>query len=80
MYKIENRWPIRAFISKIAIPRSQHGGLGLVLWSDRKIFLTSFAALAAQIMYKIENRWQIGAFVPEIAIPSSWNGGLGLVV
>ncbi len=75
MYKIENRWPIRAFIPEIAIPRSRHGGLGLVLWSDRKIFLTSFVALAAQIMYKIENRWPIGAFVPEIAIPSSWKGG-----
>ncbi len=80
MYKIENRWPIRAFIPKIAIPRFRHGGLGLVLWSARKIFLTSFVALAAQIMYKIENRWPIGAFVPEIAIPSSWKGGLGLVV
>ncbi len=75
MYKIENRWPIRAFVPKIAIPRSRHGGLGLVVWSERKIFLTSYVALAAQIMYKIENRWPIGAFVPEIAIPSSRKGG-----
>ena len=80
MYKIENRWPIRAFVPKIAIPRSRNGGLGLVVWSDRKIFLTSYVALAAHIMYKIENRWPIGAFVPEIAIPSSGKGGLGLVV
>ncbi len=80
MYKIENRWPIRPFVPKIAIPRSQHGGLGLVVWSERKFFLTSYVALAAQIMYKIENRWPIGAFVPEIAIPSSRKGGLGLVV
>ena len=80
MYKIENRWTIRAFVPKIAIPRSRHGGLGLVVWSDRKIFLTSFVVLAAQIMYKIENRWPIGVFVPEIAIPSSRKGGLGFVV
>ena len=80
MYKIENRWPIRAFVPKIAIPRSRHGGLGLVVWSDRKIFLTSFVVLAAQIMYKIENRWPIGVFVLEIAIPSSRKGGLGFVV
>ena len=80
MYKIENRWPTRAFVPKIAIPRSRHGGLGLVVWWDRKIFLTSFVASAAHITYKIEDRWPIGAFVPEIAIPSSWKGGLGLVV
>ena len=80
MYKIEKRWPIRAFVPKIAIPRSRHGGLGLVVWSDRKIFLTSFVVLAAQIMYKIENRWPIGVFVPEIAITSSRKGGLGFVV
>ena len=80
MYKIENRWPIRAFVLKIAIPRSRHGGLGLVVWSDRKIFLTSYVALAAHIMYKIENRRPIAAFVPEIAIPSSGKAGLGLVV
>ena len=80
MYKIENRWPIRAFISNIVIPRSRYGGLGLVLWLDRKIILTSFVALAAQIMYKIKNSWPIGAFVPEIAILSSRKGGLGFVV
>ena len=56
MYKIENRWPIPAFVPKIAIPRSRHGGLRLVVWSDRKIFLTSFVASAAHITYKIENR------------------------
>ena len=53
MYKIENRRPIRAFVPKIAIPRSRHGGLGLVVSWDRKISLKSFVVLAAQIMYKI---------------------------
>ncbi len=80
MYKIENRWRIRAFVPKIAIPRSRYGVLGLVVWWDRKIFLTWYLALAAQIMYKIENRWPIGALVPEIAIPRSQKGGLGFVV
>ena len=55
MYKIENRWPIGDFVPEIAIPSSRKGGLGLVVYSDRKIFLTSFVASAAHITYKIEN-------------------------
>ena len=50
MYKIENRWPIRAFVPKIAIPRSRYGGLGLVVWSDWNIFLTSFVDSGAQTL------------------------------
>ena len=77
MFKIENRWPISAFVPEIAIPSSRKGGLRLVVYSDRKIFLTSFVASATHIMFKIENCWPISAFVPEIAILTPERGGYG---
>ena len=77
MFKIQNRWPISAFVPEIAIPSSRKGGLGLVVYSDWKIFLTSFVASAAHITYKVENRWPIRAFVPAIRIPSPEKRGLG---
>ncbi len=39
MHKIENGGPIRAFVPKIAIPRSQHGGQGQWYGRTEKFFL-----------------------------------------
>ncbi len=77
MHKTENRWPIGALVPERVIPSSWKGGLGLVVYSDRKIILTSFVASVAHITYKIENRWPVRAFVPAIRIPSPEKGGLG---